>query len=197
MSWLRPIDQWFGDKVFVYQSIHRSYARRLTGSEHDAEDLVQEAYSRLFKLEDWAQIANPHAFTMRILHNEAMERFRRADVVRIEHGASLQALEPADDAPGPDAVAMGRSELEHVARTLATLPDRCREAVHLRRIEGLSPHEVAEKMQISVSTVEKHLAKGLRLLLEGLTKLEQAGQTHTGEAGYRHGWDRRRHRERP
>ena len=78
VSWLRPIDQWFVDQIFVYQAQHRSYAYRLTRNPEEAEDLVQEAYARLFRLDNWAEIANPHAFTMRIIHNEAMERFRKA-----------------------------------------------------------------------------------------------------------------------
>jgi RNA polymerase sigma-70 factor (ECF subfamily) len=167
MSWLRPIDVWFGEKVFPFQAIHYRFAHKLTRDRHEAEDLVQEAYARLFQLSNWAQIHNPQAFTMRILHNLAVEKFRRADVVRIEHAAAIQAFDPIDDAPGPDAAAMARSQLGLVAQALEALPDRCREAVHLRRIEGLSPSDVAEKMQISVSTVEKHLTKGLRLLFDG------------------------------
>lgn len=176
MTFLRPIDRWFSERVFIYQGIHHAYARKLVRDRDEAEDIVQEAYARLFRLENWARIANPHAFTMRILHNEAMERFRRAGVVSIDQGASLQALEPVDDMPGPDAVVFARAELDRVATVLASLPDRCGEAVRLRRIDGLSPKEVAEKMDISVSTVEKHLAKGLRLLFDGLAKVEQGPQ---------------------
>lgn len=197
MTWLRPIDVWFAEQVFVFQDLHRRYARRLTGSEIEAEDLVQEAYTRLFRLEHWAQIANPHAFTMRILHNEAMERFRRADVVRIEYGGLLNALDPADDAPGPDIVAAARSELAAIARAIDALPDRCAQAVRLRRIEGLSPPEVAERMQISVSTVEKHLAKGLRLLLDQRTKLVETKPSPQDEAGHSGEWNGRRNRAQP
>jgi len=166
MTWIRPIDHWFAEHIFINQNIHRNYARRLIGDASEAEDLVQDAYCRIFALDDWASIANPHAFTMRIIHNSAVDRFRRAGVVRIDRGAALQALDPADEAPLPDVVAHDRAELRRLAKTLDTLPERCREAVCLRRIEGLAPAEVAESMNISVSTVEKHLTKGLRLLVE-------------------------------
>lgn len=164
VSWLRPIDQWFVDQIFVYQAQHRSYAYRLTRNPEEAEDLVQEAYARLFRLDNWAEIANPHAFTMRIIHNEAMERFRKARLVQLDQSLSLQALEPEDDQPLPDRVAMARDELRRLAGQLENLPPRCREAVRLRKIENLPPREVAAKMDISVSTLEKHLSKGLRLL---------------------------------
>lgn len=189
MSWLRPIDKWFVDRVFVFQSKHSAYAYKLVGDREEAKDLVQEAYARLFKVENWAEIANPHAFTMRIIHNEAMERFRRAQVVHLDRSVSIQALEPVDDQPLPDEVAFARAALERVASSLETLPERCREAVRLRKIEGLSPGEVAARMDISVSTVEKHLAKGLHLLLERL-----AAQDDTGNTGHNTEWRRmRRH----
>lgn len=178
MAWLREIDRWFADEVFLYRTRHYAYARRLTGDVEEAEDIVQEAYARLFSLDNYARIANPHAFTMRIIHNVAVERFRRADFVRIAQSASLMALDPADEEPLPDIVAQNRAELRRVARAMETLPPRCRQALRLRRIEGLPPREVAEKMRISVSTVEKHLAKGLRLLIDRLAApdVENAGR---------------------
>lgn len=196
MTWLRPIDRWFAERVFVHQDIHRAYAHRLMRNSDDAEDLVQEAYSRLFRLDNWAHIANPHAFTMRILHNEAMERFRRADVVPIDRGAALTAMEPIDDDPGPHATVAARAELKRVAQAIEALPARCRQAIHLRRIDGLSPKEVAAKMEISVSTVEKHLTKGLRLLFDRLAKQDEASQTIIGRTENEAEWDQRRQRER-
>ena len=181
MAWLREIDRWFADRVFVHQAQHRSYARRLATSPEEAEDLVQDAYARLFALDGWASIANPHAYTMRMIHNGAVERHRQASVVRLDRDTALQGLDPVDDSPAPDVVAADRAELRRVAATLDTLPDRCREALRLRRIEGLSPAEVAETMAISVSTVEKHLTKGLRLLVERLARAEEPGEARRSE----------------
>lgn len=177
MSWLRPIDTWFAERVFVFRSRHLAYAHKLTGNRDEAEELVQEAYARLFGLENWAQVANPHAFTMRIIHNEAVERFRRAPVVQLGQGASLQAQEPVDPQPLPDQTAFARAELGRLARHMEQLPDRCRQAVHLRKIEGHSPGEVAAIMDISVSTVEKHLVKGLRLLVAALARCDDTSET--------------------
>jgi RNA polymerase sigma factor (sigma-70 family) len=173
MSMLRDIDIWFADHVFVFHQEHRRYALSLVRQQEEAEELVQEAYARLFALEKWAAIASPHAFTIRIIRNLAIERFRRADVVRIDQGAVLLSLEIADQEPTPDVVAMDRSELNHIARVMQDMP---------RRIEGLSPALVAEKMNISVSTVETHLVRALRLLVERRNqadrpaKAEQASQ---------------------
>lgn len=189
MAWLRAIDRWFAEQVFVHQRTHRAYARRLALNAEEAEDLVQDAYARLFALENWASIANPHAFTMRIIHNMAIEHYRRAEVVRLDRSVTLLALDPADDSPTPDVIAHDRAELRRVARALDALPDRCREAMLLRRIDGLPPTEVAERMNISVSTVEKHLTKGLRLLVERLATTDQPGESRRA-----HEWISRRRR---
>lgn len=180
MTWLRDIDIWFADHVFVFHEAHRRYAMSLVRQQEEAEELIQEAYARLFALDAWASIANPHAFTMRIIRNLAIERFRRADVVRLDQGALLHTLEIADQDPTPDVVAMDRSELDHVVRVMQDMPPRMREALVLRRIEGLPPAQVAEKMNISVSTVETHLVKALRLLVKRLDRPDT--RVKTGQA---------------
>lgn len=170
MAWLREIDVWFADHVFVFQQQHRRYALGLVKQADEAEEIVQEAYARLFAREDWASIAHPHAFTMRIIRNLAIERFRRAEVARIDRSATVAALDVADYQPTPDIVAMGRSELRRVAEVMQEMPPRMRQAIHLRRIEGLPPAQVAERMNISVSTVETHIKRALRLLVTGLAR---------------------------
>jgi len=176
MAWLREIDIWFADSVFVFQHQHRRYALSLVKQADEAEELVQEAYARLFARDDWRGIANPHAFTMRIIRNLAIERFRRADVVRIDQGGLAASLEIADSEPTPDRVAIDRSELQRVAEVMQDMPPRMREAIHLRRIEGLPPAQVAERMNISVSTVETHIKRALRLLVTGLARPAEHGK---------------------
>ncbi len=177
MAWLRDIDIWFADHVFAYHQQTGRYAISLVRQAEEAEELVQEAYARLFALEDWASIANPHAFTLRIVRNLAIERFRRAEVVRLDRSAILHTLDVADQEPTPDVVAMDRSELRRVAQILEEMPPRMREAMILRRIEGLPPAQVAERMNISVSTVETHLIKALRLLTQRLNRQEAQAKT--------------------
>jgi len=182
MAWLRDIDIWFADRVFVHHQQTHRYAMSLVRQADEAEELVQEAYARLFALDDWAGIANPHAFTVRIVRNLAIERFRRAEVVRFDRGAILHTLEVADQDPTPDVVAMDRSELRHVVSVMQQMPPRMREAMVLRRIEGLPPAQVAERMNISVSTVETHLIKALRLLTQRLNRQEAQASTEQATA---------------
>ena len=168
-------------EVLPHRPAHLAYALRLTGEPSGAEDVVQEAYARLFALTDWRRIERPHPFAMRTIHNLVVERFRRADVVQIDQALRLDLFDPVDEQPSPERDLMARAELRQVAQALDMLPERCREVVRLRRIEGYAPGQIAEKLGISVSTVEKHLAKGLHLLTERLSALRRDEEEYHSE----------------
>ena len=76
------------------------------------------------------------------------------------------ALNLAADEPSPDRTVIARDELRRLQSALDRLPERCREAVILGRIEGLSGREIAERMGITESTVSIHLANGVRALVD-------------------------------
>lgn len=168
MAWLRDIDRWFVEAVLPFATDYRAYARKLTGDEADAEDLVQEAYAKVLGLADWRQIEAPERFVFTIIRNLAFERFRRAKVVGIRQIGVLEMDSLPDPAPDAYAAASARQELDIVLAALQTLPAQCRKVLVLRKMHALSPGEIAVRMNLSVSTVEKHLAKGLRLLTKAL-----------------------------
>lgn len=163
MSWLREIDRWFIAEVLPHGATYRARAARLCGAD-DADDLVQEAYARVLGTADHRAIKAPRAFTMTIVHNLALERFRRASVVRIDAVASLQTLDVADTSPDAFAIVAGRSELEQLAHIIDDLAPQCARVLRMRKIHGMAPAAIAEALSLSVSTVEKHLAKGLALI---------------------------------
>jgi RNA polymerase sigma-70 factor (ECF subfamily) len=81
----------------------------------------------------------------------------------------------------------GREEIERVQHMLAKLPPKCREAFELRKFAELSQKEIAARMQLSESTVEKHLVKALRLLMEEMQAAEpMAAQSKVKAHEYRH-----------
>lgn len=163
MSWLRDNDRWLIEAVLPSAGRYRALAARLLGPA-DADDLVQEAYAKLLTVTGWRSIANPVAFTLQMVRNLALDRLRRADIVRIEQFAAADLAEIRDDAPDPYVVVAGQRELDRMFDLIATLPPRCRTVVQMRKLEGKAPREIADSLGLSVSTVEKHLAKGLALL---------------------------------
>ena len=168
MAWLRDIDRWFAASVLPYAANYRAYARKLVNDEGDAEDLVQEAYAKVLGVAEWRRLEAPERFVMTIIRNLAFERFRRAKVVGIRQIGVLEMDALPDPAPDAYAVTSARQELDLVLAALERLPVQCRKVLTLRKMHGLSPGQIAVRLNLSVSTVEKHLAKGLKLLTKAL-----------------------------
>lgn len=163
LSWLRDIDRWFLAEVLPHAAAYRAKAAYLCCRDN-AEDLVHDAYARVLKTPDYRTIVTPRGFVLTIVHKLALERLRRANVVRIDMFASLDTLGVADPAPDAFAVASGRSELQRMLDLIDALPAQCSRVLHMRKIQGMSPGDIADVLCISVSTVEKHIAKGLALI---------------------------------
>lgn len=172
MAWLREIDKWFAEAVLPSAPVYRAYARKLTGDAVEAEDLVQEAYAKVLGVPDWRRLEQPERFVLTIIRNLAFERFRRAKVVGIRQIGVLEMEALPDPAPDAHAVTSAREELSRVLEALDRLPEQCRRVVTLRKMEGLSPGQIAVRLNLSISTVEKHLAKGLMLLTKALAVSE-------------------------
>ena len=162
VKWRRDIDVWFIAEVLPHASQYRVYARRLSASAEEAEDLVQEAYARTLASEDFRQIQCGKAFVFRILHNLAVSKARRAKVVAIEHIPDVDALNAADPTPDAYRQVAARQELARLEAAIAALPRKCRQVVTLRKVYEMSPAEIAAQLNVSVYTVEKHLTKGMR-----------------------------------
>lgn len=149
--------------VLPHAGAYRAKAAHFCGCD-DADDLVQEAYARVLNTPDYRAIVTPRAFVLAIIHNLALERLRRANVVRIDLLASLEALDVADPAPDAFAVAAGRSDMQQLLQLIDGLPPQCARVIRMRKVQGMAPAAIAEALSLSVSTVEKHIAKGLALV---------------------------------
>jgi RNA polymerase sigma factor (sigma-70 family) len=167
VSWLREIDRWFIDEVLPHAPTFRAKAAMLIGREQ-AEDLVQDAYARVLAAPNFKQIENPRAFTLTVIQNLAIQRMRRANIVHIDHLASIESIDVADTSPDAFTILASKSELQRLMRIIEALPPQCGRVVRMRKIDGLPPGQIAETLGISVSTVEKHLAKGMALMTDAM-----------------------------
>jgi RNA polymerase sigma factor (sigma-70 family) len=152
--------------VDIYTKLSKT-ARAKGYSDDGAEDRVQEACVRLLEAQQGSVIANTEGYFRRVLRNLKIDGLR--------HRLRLATV-PIDDLlvdsqPGPDRTAQARRELAAVAKALEALPPRCRYAFELHRFEELSYVEIAQRMGISNSMVEKHIAKAMLRLATALDKL--------------------------
>jgi RNA polymerase sigma factor (sigma-70 family) len=141
----------------------RRYLARYRANAQALEDLVQETFLRGFAAEMKSEIKEPKAYLFQVARSLALETIRRNE------RAPTSALE---DCGGPDLILdedqataeewlEGRRKLALFVRAVAELPPQCRAAFLMRRIEGLQYKQIANRMNISVSAVEKHVTAGL------------------------------------
>jgi RNA polymerase sigma-70 factor (ECF subfamily) len=139
-------------------------ARRVTGNDADAEEIVQEALLRVWiNAPRWRPTAAFRTWFYRVVLNLCLNRVRRAPFLVLKH-----AGDPADPSPDPGA----RMELDEVDRQVASaiadLPERQRAAIVLTYHEGLSNAEAANVLGVSVSGIEALLVRAKRSLREKL-----------------------------
>jgi RNA polymerase sigma-70 factor (ECF subfamily) len=143
------------------------FAARMLSDRTEAEDVAQEAMLRLWRMApDWQQgEARVATWLYRLASNLCLDRLRRSRPRGLD-----EVAEPEDDAPGAVARLIEADRALALDEALAALPDRQRQAVVLRHIEGLANPEIAAVMDIGVEAVESLVArgkKGLAALLSG------------------------------
>lgn len=142
--------------------------RRVAGQEID--DVIQETYSRLIASKSVEQIRHPKAYAFQTAYSVLLTNVRRASVVSFKAVADIDYLRAIADAPSPEDEVADRDELHRLAVAIASLPKRVGQVFALRRVQGLSQREVAVKLGLSESTVEKHMARGLHLLAQQFSR---------------------------
>lgn len=178
--------QWLAANVLPHERMLRAWLQtRAAGGEID--DIVQETYAILAGLPSVAQIHNAKAYMFQVAQTVVLQRLRRAAIVRIEAVEEIERLSILDDEPSPEQLVSDRQELRQVAMLIAQLPPKCREAFVLRKVDGLSQREIARRMGVSEGTVEKHIAKGVRLLMDAMAN------PATGNPGRLANWSNRSH----
>jgi RNA polymerase sigma factor (sigma-70 family) len=162
------LDAWFAREILVYED---SLVRYLTRSWHhrdDIHDLRQEAYVRVYEAAARERPRAPKSCLFTNARNLMADRLRRSRVVSIEAKADLESLNVHVDEVSPEHHAVAHDELRTVARAFERLTPRCREVVWLRRVEDLSQREVAARLGIAETVVEKQIAKAMRRFADAL-----------------------------
>lgn len=149
------------------------HALRMLRDRAEAEDVAQEAMLRLWRqAPNWRQgEAKVTTWLYRVVANLCTDRLRKTRHVALE-----LVPEPLDDAVSAEARLQTKARVDALGGALATLPERQRQAVTLRHIEGLGNPEIAEIMEIGVEAVESLIARGKRSLSAALgSRKEELG----------------------
>jgi len=135
----------------------RRFVRSRVASRHDAEDVIQEAYLRVLRYSAEHAVQSEERLLFSAARNLAVDDSRRRKVR--ERSVADCAVLAAEDSPSADEVVDARQRLKHVESAIASLPARCRGIFLMHRIDGMSYSQIARSVGISVSAVEKHIAR--------------------------------------
>ena len=147
-------------------ALRRFVAVRVAGN-LDVEDLVQEVYARLARMDTVSEKLPPgrrstRAFLLTVANRLVIDRERHRGVRR-EHDERLRLLQDQDDtgSPSPESIVLARGDLDAVASAIEELKPQWRLAFVLNRFNNMSYSEVAKTMNVSPKTIEKYIGKAL------------------------------------
>jgi RNA polymerase sigma-70 factor (ECF subfamily) len=141
----------------------RDALRRRGSSSQEAEDIVQEAWVRLARYEREQVVEKPEAFLMQTALNLSIDAHRG----RVAHGEQVELEEAVlvDEAPPVESVVLGRERVARLNHCLGRLSGKSRDILLAHRLDGLTYREIADHHGLSISTVEKHIAKATLQLI--------------------------------
>jgi RNA polymerase sigma factor (sigma-70 family) len=139
----------------------RRFLARFFSDSHDIEDVAQEAYLRAYVAEQQKDIEQPKAFLFRIAKNVALTKLTRKSEKITDYIEECGASVVIECGASADSEVEAEESLGLYCDAVAALPDKCRQVFLLRKVHGLAHREIAQRMSLSVSSVEKYLLRGI------------------------------------
>jgi RNA polymerase sigma-70 factor (family 1) len=143
-----------------YVSLVR-YARTMIKDHDTAEEIVQDLFFRLWQDKEKLNIESSlNGYLFRSVHNRCLHYIEHARVV--ERHAEEMSYQQTESIESPSDILNYKELQEKVARIIERLPERCGKIFTMSRFEGLKYTEIAEKLSVSVKTVEANMGRALK-----------------------------------
>jgi RNA polymerase sigma-70 factor (ECF subfamily) len=165
MSKLEHSD-WFVNEVHTHGPALRAYLRGQFPAVRDVDDVVQESYLRVWRARLNQPVGFSKSFLFQVARRVTIDLLRRQRVAPITETSEATFIAVPDQRPDAAEIACTQSEIELLVRAIDAMPARQREVMILRKIDGLSQKEIAQRLGLSELTVQVHVVRGLRRLEE-------------------------------
>jgi RNA polymerase sigma factor (sigma-70 family) len=159
-------EKFFETNVVPHMGAAYNLARWLTRNDHDAEDVVQEAYLRAFRFWESFHGADPRAWLLTIVRNTCFTWLHQNRKPSSELPEDMPDLNTANT--NPEALLLANVDAELLRRAVEELPIEFREAIVLRELEGLSYKEISSITSVPIGTVMSRLARARTRLQKAL-----------------------------
>ncbi len=157
-----PDLQWFMENIQPHEAALRSYLRHSLSSSGEVDDLAQECFLRVIRLRTREAVVSPRALLFAVARNAVRDLLRRRGVAEVIPITEIDGRAVLDEGPDVVEIVSRRQELGLLTEAIASLPERCRQVLLLRKIQGLSQREIALRLGITENTVESLVASGTR-----------------------------------
>jgi RNA polymerase sigma-70 factor (ECF subfamily) len=163
---LQERTEWLARNVLPHEALVRARLHRLYIADLDVDDVIQEMYARILCAPSLETVRFPRQYAIQTARGIVIDYLRRSRVVAIDACENLEQLEVELPESSTEERLGFRGEIQEVAGALAQLPPTCRETLILRRVEGLSQRETAQRLGVTEKVVENQLARGVALLIK-------------------------------
>ena len=153
---------WFFTEVQPHRPALRAWLLARFPSLPDVDDIVQETCAHVLRAHETTAIRSTRALLFATARNLALDLVRRQRVARFEPLTDETDPSVLNDDTDVVAFVSKQQELEILTQAIQSLPARCRQIMTLRTAYGFTPGQIAEKLGVSLSTVEKEMAKAIR-----------------------------------
>ena len=157
------------------QSFLKRFLARFLSSSQDIEDVVQESYLKALSAEQKQEITSPKAFLFRIARNEALKELQKKSRRITDYLDDLDIPESTTEVSIEDS-SISKQRFGLFCESALEMPPKCRKAFLMCKVYGYSYKEIASHLDISVSGVEKHIARGLEICSNYVDKVENTNK---------------------
>ncbi len=154
-------DSFYNVFIAARKSIARLVSRIVPPRE--IEDIVQETYVRICQIKQKESIKQPRSFLLKTARNLAIDHLKQAEVRLVDSSEKFTEIElfPHEEDTIYQQVA-NDEEFAQYCEAIRLLPVQCRKVFVLKKVYGYSQKEIAQQLNISESTIEKHIALGVK-----------------------------------
>ena len=138
------------------------FALRKLGNPDDAEEIVQDTFHNMFNVESAETLENPRAYLYKTANNLALNRLRQSN----HHSDYLQQCDDTATTVSLERSVIAEDALAQIQECVAQLPIATQQVFYMNRIEGKTYAAISRELGMSVSSVEKHMMKTLKILRE-------------------------------
>src|ERR671910_832741 len=164
----------FQNRVLPVKNKLFRFALKFLGNEEEAKDVVQEVFIRVWNgREQMTEVQNWEAWCMRITRNLSLDRIR--SMTRKQTQPIEESYQVKHEALTPHESTEADESMERINQFIAALPDKQRQVIHLRDVEGYSYNEICEILELDMNQVKVNLFRARNAVREKFIKINAYG----------------------